>query len=183
MTADLVFLTFPSLSTVYLKKKYPINEGVGDNLRSTWKKLGHLNNGLLKRNIWSQVLRRLYVGYLLLSSNYFIYFHVWFQILQSLDAGRKTAKHLRLVMGLVDKKTSKAKQIKYCVLMIIQFSFAFSNELFNLYISAALSELFPFWCPSFSFLFPNVLFNRSIFPVLPALLPLWGPLGNLWSAL
>lgn len=51
MTADLVFLTFPSLSTVYLKKKYPINEGVGDNLRLTWKKLGHLNNGLLKRNI------------------------------------------------------------------------------------------------------------------------------------
>ena len=45
--------------------------------------------------------------------------------------------------------------------MIIQFSFAFSNELFNLYIFAALSELFPFWCPSFSFLFPNVLFNRS----------------------
>ena len=63
--------------------------------------------------------------------------------------------------------------------MIIQFSFAFSNELFNLYIFAALSELFPFWCPSFSFLFPNVLFNRSIFTVLPALLPLWGPLGNL----
>lgn len=62
--------------------------------------------------------------------------------------------------------------------MIIQFSFAFSNELFNLYIFAALSELFPFWCPSFSFLFPNVLFNRSIFPVLPALLPLWGPLGK-----
>ena len=59
--------------------------------------------------------------------------------------------------------------------MIIQFSFAFSNELFNLYIFAALSELFPFWCPSFSFLFPNVLFNRSIFPVLPAFAAVGSP--------
>ena len=53
MTEDLIFFTFPSLSIVFLKKKYPINEGVGgggNNLRSTWKKLGHLNNGLLKRN-------------------------------------------------------------------------------------------------------------------------------------
>ena len=24
--------------------------GGGNNLRSTWKKIGHLNNGLLKRN-------------------------------------------------------------------------------------------------------------------------------------